>query len=188
MSDIDLSKETVTHPLNTRDAIHVAIIAVKAAELLRPGQRVGIVRPGVAGLSSTPVGIVNPYLTDVVVKGEMFWLCLIPGTVTGMRHHWEHPDFALQAVDEMAAEEAKTTDKLQAEKWLHAQCEPLGCDFDDLVSESSQLVQGEYMWTEENESARDHWCDIQEEFWKQRAIYTGVDVDEKHRGGFTCSC
>lgn len=164
-----------------RDAVHVAIIPMEASEKLRPGQRVGIVGEKLAGPLGKVVGVVDPFLRASVLKGERFWLFLLPNTVTGMRHHWAHPMFP----DVPVVEEG---DKAAAEKWLREQCETLGCRFDDLVSDDSELVTGGWLITDMNETARDHWYDIKDEFWKQRAIYTGKDIAEDDRGCFSCSC
>lgn len=181
MSDVILGQ--LVSPTEQRDAIHVAVIPMLASEMLRPGQRVGIVGDGIAGPSSDVVGIVDPFLLDVVPKHAGFWLCLLPNTVTGMRHHWVHPQFeargqSLHDLSEKAASEA----------WLREQCDDLGCDFEDLVGASSRLVYGSYIVSGLNESARDHWYDIEDEFWKHHEIYTGVKTPEENRGGFSCSC
>lgn len=63
-----------------RDAIHVAIIPVIAVRVLRPGEVLGS-------------GIVDPFLKQPVQPGERFYLCLHPGTVTSVRHDWDHPFF-----------------------------------------------------------------------------------------------
>lgn len=78
-----------------RDAIHVAIAPAEASEDLQPGQHVGLDGgPDHAwGKADKKIGIVDPYLTDTVKKGERFWLFLYPGTVIGMRHYWKHPSF-----------------------------------------------------------------------------------------------
>lgn len=177
MSEVRLGELGIEH-YGCRDAVHIPILLRKASEMLRPGQRVGIVSEGIVGPSADIIGIVDPFLTDVVPKGGFFWLCLLPGTVTGMRHHWFHPAFD-KPVDDRKAD---------AEAWLMAQCEPLGCDFEDLVGPNSDLVCGEFILSGKNENARDHWCAIQDEFWRQRLIYTGEDVPKKNRGGFTCDC
>ena len=96
MSDVVLGRLIAT-PQN-RDAIHVAVIPMKAAEALKPGQRVGVVREGVAGPSDIVRGIVDPYLEHDVPKDATFWMCLLPNTVTGMRHHWSHPAFSASDV------------------------------------------------------------------------------------------
>ena len=79
-----------------RDAVHIAVAPVTATESLQPGQHVGLASPGDTdrvGPSDSPIGIVDPYLTDCVEPGERFWLFLYPGTVTSLRHVWSHPAF-----------------------------------------------------------------------------------------------
>jgi hypothetical protein len=80
-----------------RDAIHIAVAPVTAAETLVPGQHVGFVRPGdteTVGESENPIGIVDPFLQGDVRPGQRFWLFVYPNTVTSLRHVWTHPAFA----------------------------------------------------------------------------------------------
>ena len=83
-----------------RDAIHIAVAPVTAAELLRPGQHVGFVRSGdleTVGPCASPLGIVDPFLSGAVEPGQRFWLFLYPNTITGLRHVWTHPAFTAAA-------------------------------------------------------------------------------------------
>lgn len=83
-----------------RDAVHVAVIPMVAAHDMLPGHRVGIDIQGRADSQANPhVGIVDPFLRGAVTAGTRFYLCLLPGTATGMRHHWMHPAF-LQSTGE----------------------------------------------------------------------------------------
>lgn len=75
-----------------RDAIHVAVAPVEAGERLQPGEFVGLV-DGKARRGGELVGIVDPFLLGPVEKGQRFWLCLYPGTITALRHVWSHPAF-----------------------------------------------------------------------------------------------
>jgi hypothetical protein len=77
-----------------RDAVHVAVAPVAAAQDLQPGWHVGLHENGTALLSNKPIGIVDPFLTVGPKMGERFYLFLYPNTVTGMRHMWIHPAFA----------------------------------------------------------------------------------------------
>ena len=106
-----------------RNAIHVAVVPAVASEMLRPGQRVGQVAGNEFGPSSSVVGIVDPYLTDVVPKGSRFWLMLLPDSVTGMRHHWSHPLFDAEHFDERADSVA----------WLKKQAECFDISYEDLI-------------------------------------------------------
>lgn len=77
-----------------RDAIHVAVAPVEADMLLLPGQRVGMHANGKFGTAATEkIGIVDPFRGELVCPGERFWLLLFPGTITGLRHAWQHPAF-----------------------------------------------------------------------------------------------
>jgi hypothetical protein len=83
-----------------RDAIHIAIAPVTAAERLMPGQHVGLIREDnleLVGPCDRTIGIVDPFLSDKVEPGQRFWLFLYPGTIAGLRHVWTHPAFATAA-------------------------------------------------------------------------------------------
>jgi hypothetical protein len=85
-----------------RDAIHIAIAPAIAAMPLVPGQHVGLIDPNDIEMFGTSVsnhiGIVDPFLREPVRKGGRFWVFLYPGTVTALRHHWQHPGFAAAEV------------------------------------------------------------------------------------------
>ena len=83
-----------------RDAIHIAVAPIIAAENLLVGARVMLDDDGM-GINETrgeAIGIVDPFRTTPVKEGERFWLCLFPGTITGLRHAWSHPKFRVKAV------------------------------------------------------------------------------------------
>lgn len=94
--DIKLGEIRESHAME-RDAVHVAVAGVIAAEDLKPGDRVRMsaYRPYVikAYESGDSIGIVDPFLRKPVNEGESFWLFMQPGTVTGLRHEWDHPNF-----------------------------------------------------------------------------------------------
>lgn len=77
-----------------RDAVHIAVAPTVAPCDLLPGQHVDA-----TGLpdKSRAVGIVDPYHVGGIGKGQRFWLFLYPGTVTSLRHDWEHPAFVAPA-------------------------------------------------------------------------------------------
>lgn len=80
-------------PNDFRDCIHIAITPEVANERLQPGQRVGFVCGRFCGPTSAPIGIVDPFLTEPVEKGERFWLLMMPGSITSLRHVWQHDAF-----------------------------------------------------------------------------------------------
>ena len=83
-----------------RDAIHIAVAPVTAADRLAPGQHVGLIQEGnleLVGPCNRNIGVVDPFLAEDVEPGQRFWLFLYPGTITGLRHVWTHPAFAAAA-------------------------------------------------------------------------------------------
>lgn len=162
-----------------RDAIHVAVTPVLAGENLYPAQRVtltgGLARPG-----EPAVGIVDPYLSHAVPKGAMFWLCLLPGTVTGMRHHWAHPRFD---------DEDEHTD---AEEWMRNFAKQADLTFEQVLSAGrTYLATGAYFVQRDSSAAQDAAHRLGSEFWRRYAEITGERVPEDIRdedAPFSCSC
>lgn len=88
-----------------RDAIHLAVDPVVAAQKLFVGQKIGIVEGKAypAGFTIQQVGkptitvpyhgIVDPFLPRPAEEGETFWFVMAPRMVASLRHVWEHPDF-----------------------------------------------------------------------------------------------
>lgn len=78
-----------------KDAVHVAIAPATAEGPLNPGAHVFVAN----GYASLPegrqkaVGIVDPFLTEPVKEGEVFWVFVYPNTVKDLRHEWSHPAF-----------------------------------------------------------------------------------------------
>lgn len=179
MSDVMLGK--LPNVDSCRDAIHVAVIPMVASEMLRPGQRVGIVGPSTVGPSSDVIGIVDPFLQDVVPKGSRFWLMLLPNTVTGMRHHWAHPKFSEDEI-------TKGHQFVESEAWLRNIAGQFDMTYEELMSPDCELVNGEFITQPGSEDWRELWYGIEDEFWRHYENVTGRPVEMRNRGGFSCSC
>ena len=124
-----------------RDAVHVAVAPVTAAEHLKPCMHVGFVSPGdteMVGLCDHPIGIVDPFLKQPVEAGQRFWLCLYPGTITSLRHSWQNPkspikdaikhrceahDYRRQTLAHLADNEDDVAVRLAFADWLDDQGE-----------------------------------------------------------------
>lgn len=98
-----------------RDAVHVAVIAIKAPGNLMPGDHVD--KHG--GTDDDLVGIVDPFLKDGVEKGQRFWLYLYPRTITSLHHSWTHPAFEddIASPDEDIPQ-SLAEQKAKSEAWL----------------------------------------------------------------------
>ena len=163
-----------------RDAIHIAVAPVVAAQILSPGEHVGINGDGQAVSSMNGIGIVDPYLMRAVKPGERFYLCLYPNTITSLRHHWVHPAFK----EEAPAELAKVEDDLHKEasrKWIEEYAAIGKFSYDEFMDAAKT---GDYLCCEGFDTPDEYYN--KEEFWKHYAVVTGR-VEET---GFSigCSC
>lgn len=171
-----------------RDAIHIAVEPVIAAERLLPGQHVGFVHGGSVGaFAAKKIGIVDPFLPGFLEKGERFWLMIYPRTITSLRHVWAHPDFADAATPEA---HAPVSDKDYSSRWMTDWAvKHMGYDYygDGQISTETALGNaidaGHRLSVGPYENARDS---IDEEWWRHWETITG----EKGRRGeyFSCAC
>ena len=181
-----------------RDAIHVAVIAVRAGDTLRPAQHVyrgvdGTFYPeGYNSMSGPAIGVVDPYLKqNSVNKGTYFWLFLYPGSITSLSHQWTHPAFgaadlapdsviaqAAARVKEFAGLIGQSYDKLMghADHWKDALEKEGGKSWDLYVNMGDN--------EEYNNASSSQWQD----FWKDYNIIrkASVPIDTGHY--FTCAC
>lgn len=184
---------------DARDAVHIAVIPCEAGEEMKPGDPVCIRTDGkgykwnLGGSSGLPVGVVDPFLgtaypsrysanlTDRVQAGARFWLLLIPGTITSLRHEWTHDRFPLTAGEVVAGVSPER--KAAAEKILRRIADDVRMPFRDLVE---QAIAGDGI-----SAGSEHIHDVdQGRFWSAMQDYTGRMFDEGHRDAtyFSCSC
>lgn len=203
--DVQLGQTPATNA--GRDAVHVAIIPVTAKEDLRRGDHVcldeGRQAYRVTIKSKLADGIIDPFLPRQTVKrGEVVYMLLMPGRVTGMRHHWECStidglDDALEVINTNAAVAA-------AEKWLDQYIASEGYELS--AYEMVQLfVQGSVgslriAWQDEQFiclGGRDATGAITDELLEHLRVLAAewfpgedpyVPLDQKTERRWTCSC
>lgn len=166
MSDIKLGEQP--NEFSERDAIHIAIAPIVAAENLRAGQHVGLLPDGTASITANKhIGIVDPFLNKTVLKGSYFWLLLYQNTITGMRHNWMHPDFT----------EDRQTKVSESELWLKSFAKKYW--YEDYTGMMNEAKEGHLCFGDD-----DYPKDLSEEFWKHYNKVTGNTTD----GYFRCAC
>lgn len=174
MSEPKIGK-LITEADAARDAIHIAVAPVVAMQPLKPGDHIGFISAGdteTVGLVSTPIGIVDPYLTKPVKPRQRFWMHLYPGTITSLRHNWTHSAF-----------EAETS---YSDKWLRAYAKITDISYKDLLEGVGNYVEhGEYI----SDGSRYEGADVPDEFWEHYEAVTRKKVAEDKKGHFfSCAC
>jgi len=166
---------------NERDAVHVAIAPVIAGCKLKPGQHIGFTdkQNNVVGKTEDTIGIVDPFLDFEITKGEQFYMVLYPNTVTGMKHHWEHPSFQ---------ENPKSFSEVWMRNWA---VQNISIDYSkdddhELTEDEAYdyaIQCGHDCHVGPNESARDN---INNEWWTHWESITGVPGQRDTY--FSCGC
>lgn len=183
----------------SRDAIHIVVCPVTASETLYPGQRIGFLHNIESDLvcSTSPaapaLGIVDPFLEQVVEEGERFFMFLLPNTITGLRHEWTHPAFDAPTPSmEAALPEGVPTSSsaletiLTSTRYLQEVADQLNLAYDELLEAGNLWIDCEEYTYENSESY--HGMDFQG-FWHHFGVVTGRDVSMYLNDcPFTCSC
>ncbi len=181
---------TVIDGTQGRDAIHLAVEPVIAAERLTPGQNVGLLSNGTASaFAEIKVGIVDPFVTRLVQPGERFWLVVYPRKITSLRHVWSHPAF--DDVPEVVADkEASDVRIARARATIQMQADNHGITYDEMLEGAKDHAEnGAYMVEGGRWEGEGIYNDAAKDFWDAYEIVTGRTVDEDDRGGiFSCSC
>lgn len=170
-----------------RDAIHIAVLPVVASSALYAGQHVsvkdGIAYPALRGRS---IGIVDPFMHTGPMKGERFFVFIKPNTVTGMRHHWQHPDIPeTDAV--IPGTVFESNQRKGAREWLEDFCARYGYHYSTVMSNKGQMMCATEI---EIHTQADIEPSELEAFWKNMEIMYEERFSQEHRDKtiWTCSC
>lgn len=168
-----------------RDAIHLAVEPVEAGQTLRPGALISV-RNGVATNAprENALGIVDPFLPDIVLKGQRFWFVMMPRMVHSLRHVWTHPAFPSPEVVELPAPE---TDAVKsAALQLREMAADMDCSVERLMDGArAYLATGEYLRF--GNDLDYSWNTAK--FWRCYELVTGENLGGEDKGFFfSCSC
>lgn len=175
-----------------RDAIHVAIAPAVAGEKLYPGQDVIVINGVACSATAGRVGIVDPFLSLAVYPEQRFWVFLIPGSITSLRHEWTHPAFddagRLDAGIKLPAgvQVTELGTCTASDAWIREFAGSVGLEYDELMSGARDwLAHGEFL----NRGELLYDVDLLAGFWEHYAIATGRMVPaSKRQNFFSCSC
>lgn len=169
-----------------RDAIHIAVVPVTARNAMKPGEWINLssqddIEHVSHSAQDTAIGIVDPFLKAPVRAGQSFWMFLIPNTITGVRHHWQHPSFTDKIVKDK---------KDIAHAWIRGFALELGLHPDELYRAAQGKCGGEvsyFVGDREGigESDPMKW----ELFWHYFKELEGKMPDDISEGiYFSCAC
>lgn len=170
-----------------RDAIHLAVEPVIAGHDLMPGNHVTI-KGGVAVNATVGqgLGIVDPFISGLIEKGERFWLVVYPRQITSLRHVWEHPSFPASGETDVVS---KPRDRETSEQWLRNFVATSDCpNYETLIAGA---ISPSHTWDDEylHFNDVDAHGEIPPEFWDHVEVVTGVTIPADRRAKyFSCYC
>jgi hypothetical protein len=165
--------------LGSKDAIHTAIVAVRAATSMEPGTRCKINKYNEAEPDSKGVGVADPFLKNTIIRGRPFWLLLAQDEVPNVRHVWEHPtvDFSPPTRD------------VELNYSIKSAAELFGVTYDEVMKAANSLVYKEKslpytgkMTEEQFEEACDNFD--RWDFWSEWASETLYEFE--NQGSVCC--
>lgn len=186
-----------------RDAVHFAVYPVIATEGLAPGGALQFTDHGPPYVKGTDqfyhhppgmpvrgqgIGIVDPFLSYPVKKGQRFWMFLYPASITALRHSWTHDQIP------GTEEERERTVKRVADEILlqpHRQyladlAKLLNVDPAELMQRADLFLHTGEHW---NEGSRFEGTYLPQEFWDHYEQLRGIRVPQEERSSFfSCAC
>lgn len=200
---------TIINDQEKRDAIHLGVEPIQAGRNLVRGAHVGIGPDGKAYVESKnikAVGIVDPFLNDIVLAGQWFWLIVYPRQITSLRHVWEHPDFpdsretGGKELLQLNQPEANPEQVLQAKALIgdpiakatlrmREIAADLDVDVDELMEHADERDRSEWSyWVHEEDGGKFEGESIPHDFWEVWAVLRGKEQAPDHGNFLSCSC
>ncbi len=186
-----------------RDAIHIAVIPVIAAEKLYPSQKISCndLLYAVSDNSDRYMGIVDPFLTSPLFKEDKFYMMLKQDSITGLKHVWSHPIIDSICKDRLENEEDVMDDTSRISDsmiWMRNFAKKLNMTYSSLMLLADNMFEGENYKIDSNgnitdyggEDARDLWYSESIQFWIHYAIIRNLPPikETDDLGGFSCAC
>lgn len=175
---------TILDDTAEKDAVHFAVLPVISADdYLFAGTRVRFVTgstthvKGVKG-DASGIGVVDPFITDEIKRGDRFFILMNPNTITSLRHEWTHPALAVVPAEDAVG---------KAIEWMQEFAHQHDTDYDALVMQAHDaLISGDNITF-----GVDLDYDMIKEFWANYALATGRTLpttDEVKLPRFGCAC
>jgi hypothetical protein len=146
--------------LADKDAIHVAIVSVRAGAPVKPGERCKLNEFNEAVPGDGP-GIADPFLKKPITTGDSFWLLLDLAEVPNVRHQWEHPTYAF----------APPTREKKRNTYLEGNAKELGVTYEQLMEACANVVEHDepmlYPGTLDSDALDEAWESVRYDIWSE---------------------
>jgi len=117
--------------LGDKDAIHVAIVAVRANRAIEPGAKCSLNADREAIPDHKGIGVADPFRKKTILRGETFWLLMAQDSIPNVQHHWEHPtiDFSPPTVP------------AQKNRYIQMAADAYGVTYEQIMEAATSVVE-----------------------------------------------
>jgi hypothetical protein len=153
-----------------KDAIHVAIVSVRAAQLIEPGQRCGLNQYNEAVPDSKGPGVANPFAKQRYVRGEVLWLLMDQKEIPNVQHMWAHPTIAFDA----------PTRLVKGNSTIEHYANAFGVTYEQLMEACENVVEGKstvYRGTKTEDEVEEVQGDCYD-LWSEWSSETGHEFED----------
>lgn len=116
--------------LGQKDAIHVAIVAVRSAGPISPGQRCALNEFNEAVPRNDGPGVADPFLKGIIQTGQAFWFMLDQTEVPNVTHVWDHPTISFD----------KPTREVEKNRYLVRLADEYGVTYEQLMDACASVI------------------------------------------------
>lgn len=164
----------VPSEVGIKDAVHVAIVAVRAGSPVKPGERVAMNQYNEAVPSHKGPGLADPFRESTIPVGECFWLLLGQSEVPNVQHTWEHPVISF----------APPTRPVAQNKTLCRAAKALSVTYEQIMAACEEVSRtfapAAYPGTISKDELEEAWdtCD-RYDLWSEWTEETGYEFDNR---------
>jgi hypothetical protein len=152
-----------------KDAVHVAIVSLRAGKPIRPGEyiKLNADREAVPSSKKDSFGLASPFIDKHIGTGDLFWGLLHLNELRTVYHHWDHDlSFEPPAVP------------VKRNKWLLKYADQLKISYEDFMKACSEVVRNEKQTPYTGPLSEDEFDNIyidEYEVWSEWSKETGYE-------------
>lgn len=158
--------------LGLKDAVHVAIVSLRAGQALSPGDSIKMNANGEAIWCNAKesFGVVDPYRTNKIPRGGYFWCQMNMDEIENVKHVWSHK----HSFD-------KPTVEFKPNQYLEGYAKNLGVTYEVLMSTLEEYQPNEdrvaYTGTLSEDELEEAQDDLDSDIWYEWSRETGYEFD-----------
>jgi hypothetical protein len=150
--------------IGVKDAIHTAIVSVRAGCPIQPGARCKLNENREAVPDDKGIGVADPFRKDVILRGAAFWLLMGQTEVPNVQHVWDNGiDFTAPTVE------------VKRDRYLVECAEKFGVTYEQVMEAAAFVVRRDFPAPYPGAKTEDELEEINDEIEKYELFMAWAD-------------